>query len=1195
MNTTSYIESIRNAFAGNGAGTGAIFEYLTALLNIQSLDALLAKIVHDIPLIVNGLDCSVYLLPEFLGDRFDGSLVEGPAHEEIDASELQGEFIVLAGTSRQSLSHLIGKAFYRKGEGLTGWIFQHGNALFIDDMSDPDEIAKIDSGLSWVDKYRGSQEQFGAAGKKPFLGIPLKGAEGEIFGVLKVPESPNGMGFPDFLESLMTSFASLLSGMIQRNKLIADRETQLEDLMKLGSTTDKESLLSGIAQTAMRLVDGRQCALFFLSEEDDEQRFYLRATAGKPNFLEKEVGVLFYKKGEGATGWIAKHGKSLNIRDITDNDELQAIAGDLQWIDKGGEFERDPEHPRAYLGVPLISTRDNKVIGVIRVPAHRLKTEFSKNDEERLVTFAKYVVLVIEKANLLEERELLANELFKLSEATDDSQIYEAMINVVPRILYASHCSVFRVDVSHSYLILRATTSPVLQSKIGELYYKIGEGFTGWVAKCGRPLQINDVCDEQEVRRFSPDLKTSNKPLEYPRREVGSYLAVPIKNAHGKILGVIRLLRRKAIGSEPFNPGEERILNMLANHLSLVIERAKKFEMQKEHIKKLLEIGRTLDLPTLLRLVVNEANAIISGNGCSIFLKDLRTERYYLRATSDSSVMEFKRRVNRLYYVSGEGKTGTVIARGTPLLLNKIKAPLRRESKHDIICETGDRDAQKFLAVPIKDNRNEVIGVIRIPRTDADLDFQPADQQLLESMANQVGLVIKNSQLFQEQEHRVKALETISKLNGHLQHIDPEKPIAEVKERIHFLALTCLSVEDGLGFNRAIMFEYDNVADVFYGAMGIGQCRAVDAHEIWAKPEARRFDDIVDRFSTRGFQTSLFNERVKRLRYTHASRIAGAGLPASVLNSKEPCVIKNGKLWGKREVEIDRAFLDLIEDPTFALVPLVGRHGIYGAIYGDNKHNGAPIKAEEVHLVEIIANQVAIAIENARLIAEIQARNEEEKRHLDETAHALRTPLQPMLSGIEELRYNRPKTDAERKKLIEIIAKNIYNANQLSNNILYTSQVKMGVLSTSRQEIDLRELCNELYDLFRLHAKSKDLKMSRPRFELQEPRSYCDERKLKLALQNLISNAIEFSREGGCVTMAVRRKNGKVIFEITNEGLPLPQQNREKIFEIYQKDKNSRGAGLGLFITKNIAELMNGGITAESTGALTRFKLWIPA
>jgi signal transduction histidine kinase len=106
-----------------------------------------------------------------------------------------------------------------------------------------------------------------------------------------------------------------------------------------------------------------------------------------------------------------------------------------------------------------------------------------------------------------------------------------------------------------------------------------------------------------------------------------------------------------------------------------------------------------------------------------------------------------------------------------------------------------------------------------------------------------------------------------------------------------------------------------------------------------------------------------------------------------------------------------------------------------------------------------------------------------------------------------------------------------------------------------------------------------------------------DERRLKQALFNLLSNALKYTPEGGTITIGARRRDGGTELSITDTGVGIPEAEQDRVFESFERGGTVRhsGAGLGLSLVKRLVELHGGEVRMDSKpGEGTRVTCFIP-
>jgi signal transduction histidine kinase len=148
-------------------------------------------------------------------------------------------------------------------------------------------------------------------------------------------------------------------------------------------------------------------------------------------------------------------------------------------------------------------------------------------------------------------------------------------------------------------------------------------------------------------------------------------------------------------------------------------------------------------------------------------------------------------------------------------------------------------------------------------------------------------------------------------------------------------------------------------------------------------------------------------------------------------------------------------------------------------------------------------------------------------------------------------------------------------------------------LETAR--VDVRETLQAVVSLTRERARSRDLAV-----ELNCPPDIgvieADERRVKQALFNLVSNSIKFTPPGGEITIEAARCDGELLLTVTDTGIGIPQSEQARVFEKFERGRRQSGAGLGLALVKSLIALHGGSVSMESaTGWGTRIICRLPA
>jgi signal transduction histidine kinase/PAS domain-containing protein len=200
-------------------------------------------------------------------------------------------------------------------------------------------------------------------------------------------------------------------------------------------------------------------------------------------------------------------------------------------------------------------------------------------------------------------------------------------------------------------------------------------------------------------------------------------------------------------------------------------------------------------------------------------------------------------------------------------------------------------------------------------------------------------------------------------------------------------------------------------------------------------------------------------------------------------------------------------------------------------------------------------------------------------------SYELRTPLNAIL-GFAEILANQYFGPLSERQLD--YSRGIIESSQrlmsLINDILDLATIEAGYLALETGRIEVRDMLEAVMTLTRERARSQDLSLTMscaPGIDAIE----ADERRLKQALFNLISNAMKFTPAGGSVRLEARLEDGDLIFAVSDTGVGIPAADQERVFDKFERgNPHSRdsGAGLGLSLVKSLIELHGGSITIDS-------------
>ena len=223
--------------------------------------------------------------------------------------------------------------------------------------------------------------------------------------------------------------------------------------------------------------------------------------------------------------------------------------------------------------------------------------------------------------------------------------------------------------------------------------------------------------------------------------------------------------------------------------------------------------------------------------------------------------------------------------------------------------------------------------------------------------------------------------------------------------------------------------------------------------------------------------------------------------------------------------------------------------------------------------------------------------NDLKSRFVSMTSHEFRTPLATILSSAELLeQYGERLPPEEKRDLQRSIRGAVERMTKMLDNVLTIGKAEANMLNFAPGPTDLAAFCETLADEMRLAAGARlVLEFS---YEGARAPVQVDEKLLRHALTNLLSNACKYSPEGGTVEFSARVVDGAALFQVRDHGIGIPPEDQSRLFETFHRARNVgniAGTGLGLAIVKKSVDLHGGSVDVESRlGEGTCFRVTIP-
>lgn len=214
-------------------------------------------------------------------------------------------------------------------------------------------------------------------------------------------------------------------------------------------------------------------------------------------------------------------------------------------------------------------------------------------------------------------------------------------------------------------------------------------------------------------------------------------------------------------------------------------------------------------------------------------------------------------------------------------------------------------------------------------------------------------------------------------------------------------------------------------------------------------------------------------------------------------------------------------------------------------------------------------------------------------------SHELRTPVTVIRGYVSMILDDGRSLDPEVKEYLGTIKLSTERLNALIEDLLNVSRIEQGRMKVSLEELHGYEIIGQTAKEFEVQAKEKGLDMRYNLIEGSDDLINIDKDKFKQVLINIIGNAIKYTQSGS-VGIEAKNHNGNLVVTVKDTGIGMTAKEREHLFEKFYRVKNDKtqeiiGTGLGLWITKQIVELMGGSIFVDSIEDVgTQFTIEFP-
>jgi len=279
------------------------------------------------------------------------------------------------------------------------------------------------------------------------------------------------------------------------------------------------------------------------------------------------------------------------------------------------------------------------------------------------------------------------------------------------------------------------------------------------------------------------------------------------------------------------------------------------------------------------------------------------------------------------------------------------------------------------------------------------------------------------------------------------------------------------------------------------------------------------------------------------------------------------------------------------EQWSYMIAPLMTTSERLGRIELVFKRSQGTFTQQTFSILNVLLKHAAVILVNERVYAK---EKETAKKYIEldmlkqdvvsTTTHEIKTPLTIIQAASILLERNRKMTKADRGQLLNKIIHQCERINQIVTELFETSQIDKAKPLLTPETLSLKQLTKEVLD--DIHYDDRCIQF-RTQFASQLATIWADRSRLYKVVRNLIENAVKYSPQGGLIEIKAYNQDDYVIWQITDHGIGISEEDQKKIFEKFYRagastTRSVRGMGFGLYLAKKNVELNQGHISVQS-------------
>ena len=939
----------------------------------------------------------------------------------------------------------------------------------------------------------------------------------------------------------------------------ADFRQAVQDLgTSLAHVIDLPELSGLILEHIATTMDLETAALYLLEPFSGTYRLYRDqagpAAASAPAFAETDRFIQSLRVAHGA---IQRHDAPSNILSTLGPEELAAVD-------------------RLQAGVFLPLATQDRLVGFIALGERRAGEKYTAADVALLGALSDWAAVAIENARLFAERERRLTELAVLNEigqainsAHSLGETLETIYRETGRLmdttnLYISLYNPQLEEVSFPLFIAEGQPAAVPTRHFGN-------GLTEHVLRTRQPLLIAERV-EDHIRTLGLEVLGG--------RPAASWLGVPILR-QDQAIGVLAIQTTRP--DDPYDVEDMHILEAIANQAAIAIENAHLYEVtdqalaqQRQEITALSDFARALatvalDPAQVAEQTLERAVETLQAQAGALVYYDEGQESFVPLA--------------QLHWPAGQPWQEAWHAL-LPDLFSAASGPVVFRSDDPAARVPAVEGAPVHMLCPlIREDTPLALLHLALP---AEAAPDEARRHFLRYLADHAAIALENALLYKKQVQQGAALDRRARHLAEILHLSSAiRADLDLDQVLQFIAR---SLHDALGFGVVLVSVVDER----------------DPRQLRRAAGAGLAADVLPQLAAERLPLELYETMMRpEVRVGHSY----------VLNPQEAAMRGEPEGGVVLPALPDRP---AGHDPGTILTPLRGAADrLLGVLTVGRPADGRMPEQDTIEILEIIANQGAVAIENARLYQALREAYATQGESLERVAHEIQVPLATLSSYADLLDQEGGSAAPDTLPgLLQVLRSNIARLDALVHDLAEASRAEAGSLPLALAPLDARDVVRDSVAAIRPHAERKGLALTVDLPADPAP-VLADRALLEQVLDKLLSNACKYTEAPGTIAVAIRTvaspqepsgggappgrlRGPATVITVQDTGIGIPRAEQERVFaRFFRSDRpavrQEAGSGLGLYLVRLLVERQGGQVWVESApGQGSHFHVALP-